>query len=59
MNTKTVCPFNLSSQVEFEKMDSELRQVNTNNEALKQNYLELTELKEVLGGAQSYFATVI
>ncbi|KAK3797205.1 hypothetical protein RRG08_030432 [Elysia crispata] len=44
-------------EVEFEKMDSELRQVNTNNEALKQNYLELTELKEVLGGAQSYFAT--
>ncbi|RUS74587.1 hypothetical protein EGW08_017647 [Elysia chlorotica] len=44
-------------EVEFEKMDSELRQVNTNNEALKQNYLELTELKEVLGGAQAYFAT--
>lgn len=43
-------------ELEFEKMDSELRQVNTNNEALKQNYLELTELKEVLGGAQAYFA---
>lgn len=39
-------------------MDNELRQVNTNNEALKQNHLELRELKEVLEGTQTYFAVV-
>ncbi|KAK7003907.1 V-type proton ATPase 116 kDa subunit a isoform 1-like isoform X2 [Biomphalaria glabrata] len=42
-------------EVEFEKMDTELRQVNTNNEALKQNFLELTELREVLNKTQDYF----
>ncbi|GFR90139.1 V-type proton ATPase subunit a [Elysia marginata] len=56
-NPKAPAPKEMNDlELEFEKMDSELRQVNTNNEALKQNYLELTELKEVLGGAQSYFA---
>lgn len=39
-------------------MDTELRQVNTNNEALKQNHLELKELKEVLDRTQTYFAVV-
>ena len=39
-------------------MDHELRQVNTNNEAIKQNYLELTELKEVLTKTQTYFQVV-
>jgi V-type H+-transporting ATPase subunit a len=46
----------ISLEVEFEKMDTELRQVNVNNETLKQNHLELKELKEVLEGAQNYFA---
>uniref|UniRef100_A0A0B7BHL0 V-type proton ATPase subunit a n=1 Tax=Arion vulgaris TaxID=1028688 RepID=A0A0B7BHL0_9EUPU len=46
----------IALEVEFEKMDTELRQVNTNNEALKQNHLELKELKEVLEGTQNYFA---
>ncbi|XP_012943960.1 V-type proton ATPase 116 kDa subunit a1 isoform X2 [Aplysia californica] len=41
-------------EVEFEKMDNELRQVNTNNEAIKQNYLELTELREVLTKTRDY-----
>ena len=39
-------------------MDTELRQVNTNNEAIKQNYLELTELREVLTKTQTYFKAV-
>ncbi|KAK3090968.1 hypothetical protein FSP39_016106 [Pinctada imbricata] len=40
----------------FEKMESELREVNTNAEALRRNFLELTELKEVLKKTQSFFA---
>ncbi|XP_052817361.1 V-type proton ATPase 116 kDa subunit a 1-like isoform X2 [Mya arenaria] len=39
----------------FEKIESELREVNTNAEALKRNYLELTELKEVLTKTQTFF----
>ncbi|GFO38895.1 V-type proton ATPase subunit a [Plakobranchus ocellatus] len=56
-NPKAPAPKEMNDlELEFEKMDSELRQVNTNNEALKQNYLELAELREVLSGAQAYFA---
>ena len=50
--------YSICDQVEFERMDTELRQVNTNNEAIKQNYLELTELKEVLTKTQTYFEAV-
>ncbi|KAL3876178.1 hypothetical protein ACJMK2_034049 [Sinanodonta woodiana] len=39
----------------FEKIESELREVNTNAEALKRNYLELTELQEVLRVTQNFF----
>lgn len=39
----------------FEKIETELREVNTNNEALKRNYLELTELREVLIKTQIFF----
>ncbi|KAK4295036.1 hypothetical protein Pmani_032370 [Petrolisthes manimaculis] len=35
-------------EVKFEKLESELRDVNSNAEALKRNYLELTELKHIL-----------
>ncbi|CAG5122024.1 unnamed protein product [Candidula unifasciata] len=56
-NPKAPAPKEMNDlEVEFEKMDNELRQVNTNNEALKQNHLELRELKEVLDGTQTYFA---
>ncbi|CAL1535625.1 unnamed protein product [Lymnaea stagnalis] len=55
-NPKAPAPKEMNDlEVEFEKMDTELRQVNTNNEALKQNYLELTELREVLTKTQFYF----
>lgn len=40
----------------FEKIESELKEVNTNAEALRRNYLELTELKEVLKKTQIFFA---
>lgn len=42
----------------FEKIESELKEVNTNAEALRRNYLELTELKEVLRKTQIFFAEV-
>ncbi|XP_064617786.1 V-type proton ATPase 116 kDa subunit a 1-like [Liolophura sinensis] len=40
----------------FEKLESELREVNTNAEALKRNYLELSELREVLKKTQTFFS---
>lgn len=42
----------------FEKIESELREVNTNAEALKRNFLELSELKEVLKKTQVFFQEV-
>lgn len=39
----------------FERIESELKEVNTNAEALKRNYLELTELREVLMKTQNFF----
>uniref|UniRef100_A0A674MDZ0 V-type proton ATPase subunit a n=1 Tax=Takifugu rubripes TaxID=31033 RepID=A0A674MDZ0_TAKRU len=38
----------LSSQASFEKLENELKEINTNQEALKKNFLELTELKHIL-----------
>ncbi|KAB7496840.1 V-type proton ATPase subunit a isoform 1 [Armadillidium nasatum] len=40
----------------FEKLENELREVNTNAETLKKNFLELTELKYVLEASQVFFA---
>lgn len=42
----------------FEKIESELKEVNTNAEALRRNYLELTELKEVLKKTHVFFSEV-
>ncbi|KAF8764710.1 V-type proton ATPase 116 kDa subunit a isoform like protein [Argiope bruennichi] len=39
----------------FEKLENELREVNTNAEALKKTYLELTELKHILRKTQQFF----
>ncbi|XP_054712945.1 RRP12-like protein [Uloborus diversus] len=41
----------------FEKLESELREVNSNSDALKKTYFELTELKNVLVEAQTFFST--
>ncbi|PVD38770.1 hypothetical protein C0Q70_01393 [Pomacea canaliculata] len=41
----------------FEKIESELREVNTNNEALKRNSQELSELKEVMTKTQLFLHT--
>ncbi|XP_063966546.1 V-type proton ATPase 116 kDa subunit a 1-like isoform X2 [Lytechinus pictus] len=39
----------------FEKLENELKEVNTNQEALKRNFLELTELKHILRKTQHFF----
>jgi len=39
----------------FEKLENELREVNQNAEALKKNFLELTELKHILRKTQQFF----
>ncbi|XP_065211515.1 V-type proton ATPase 116 kDa subunit a 1-like isoform X2 [Planococcus citri] len=39
----------------FEKLENELREVNQNAEALKRNFLELTELKHILRKTQAFF----
>lgn len=45
-------------QATFEKLENELREVNQNAEALKRNYLELTELKHILRKTQVFFDEV-
>ncbi|XP_060757954.1 V-type proton ATPase 116 kDa subunit a isoform X3 [Neoarius graeffei] len=39
----------------FEKLEMELKEINTNQEALKKNFLELTELKHILRRTQQFF----
>jgi V-type H+-transporting ATPase subunit a len=48
----------LSVQATFEKLENELREVNHNAEALKRNFLELTELKHILRKTQVFFDEV-
>lgn len=43
-------------EASLEKMESELREVKVNEVALKKNYLDLAELKEVLTKVQGFFA---
>ena len=45
-------------QAKFEKLESDMREVNVNQEQLKRNFLELTELKYILLKAQSFFEEV-
>ncbi|XP_060078053.1 V-type proton ATPase 116 kDa subunit a 1-like isoform X2 [Ylistrum balloti] len=39
----------------FEKLENEMKEVNANSEALKRNFLELTELKHILRKTQTFF----
>ncbi|XP_077967599.1 V-type proton ATPase 116 kDa subunit a 1-like isoform X2 [Styela clava] len=39
----------------FEKLENDMKEVNTNQEALKRNFLELTELKHILRKTQNFF----
>ncbi|XP_056870254.1 V-type proton ATPase 116 kDa subunit a isoform X1 [Takifugu flavidus] len=42
-------------EASFEKLENELKEINTNQEALKKNFLELTELKHILRRTQQFF----
>lgn len=48
----------VSPQATFEKLENELKEINTNQEALKKNFLELTELKHILRRTQQFFDEV-
>lgn len=48
----------LDWQATFEKLENELKEINTNQEALKKNFLELTELKHILRRTQQFFDEV-
>jgi hypothetical protein len=48
----------LGPQATFEKLENELKEVNNNAEALKKNFLELTELKHILRKTQVFFDEV-
>uniref|UniRef100_A0A8C2ZR96 V-type proton ATPase subunit a n=1 Tax=Cyclopterus lumpus TaxID=8103 RepID=A0A8C2ZR96_CYCLU len=48
-------PLYVSTQATFEKLENELKEINTNQEALKKNFLELTELKHILRRTQQFF----
>ncbi|XP_014258962.1 V-type proton ATPase 116 kDa subunit a isoform X2 [Cimex lectularius] len=45
----------INLEATFEKLENELREVNQNAEALKKNFLELTELKHILRKTQVFF----
>ena len=45
-------------QATFEKLENELKEINSNQEALKKNFLELTELKHILRRTQQFFDEV-
>lgn len=45
-------------QATFEKLENELKEININQEALKKNFLELTELKHILRRTQQFFDEV-
>ena len=42
----------------FDKLDHELKEINTNADALSRNYNELTELKHNLSMTQNFFDDV-
>ncbi|CAG0882372.1 unnamed protein product [Darwinula stevensoni] len=49
----------IDMEATFERLENELREVNSNAEALKKNFLELTELKHILRKTQGFVAGVV
>jgi len=45
-------------QTEFEKLENDIKEVIANTEALKRNYLNLTELKHILRKTHTFFDEV-
>ncbi|XP_067909301.1 V-type proton ATPase 116 kDa subunit a 1-like [Heterodontus francisci] len=55
-NDKAPCPRDVFElEAAFEKLEKELKEINTNQEALKNNCLELTELKFLLQITEDFF----
>ncbi|XP_078056463.1 V-type proton ATPase 116 kDa subunit a 1-like [Mustelus asterias] len=55
-NDKAPCPRDvIELETAFEKLEKELKEINTNQEALKNNCLELTELKFLLQITEDFF----
>ena len=46
------------AQATFEKLENEMKEINSNAETLKRNFLDLTELKHILRKTQSFFDEV-
>ena len=46
------------SQATFSQLEKEMKEVTGNAEALKKNYLELTELRHILRKTQTFFEEV-
>jgi len=42
-------------EVKFEKLENDMKEINTNQGTLKRNFLELTEMKQILLKAQIFF----
>ena len=58
LNNTSVVIHMILLQATFEKLENEMKEVNANAEALKRNFLELTELKHILRKTQSFFEEV-
>uniref|UniRef100_A0A8C7QYK3 V-type proton ATPase subunit a n=1 Tax=Oncorhynchus mykiss TaxID=8022 RepID=A0A8C7QYK3_ONCMY len=54
----TIYPMFLRIKNTVSKLENELKEINTNQEALKKNFLELTELKHILRRTQQFFDEV-
>ena len=46
------------AQAKFEKLENDMKEVNINQEQLKRNFLELSELKHILRKTQGFFEEV-
>lgn len=49
---------NVCIQAQCEKLENEMKEVNVNQQQLKTNLLELTELKHILEKTQNFFNEV-
>jgi len=45
-------------QVIVERLESEMKDINSNSEALKRNFLDLTELRHILSKTHNFFEEV-
>ena len=43
---------------QFEELENEVKEINTNTETLKRNMLDLVELRHIIDKAQGFFAAV-